>query len=221
MLFDSIIFSYGHNIVLRGIYLKIPHGSVIGLFGVNGSGKSTIIKIGAGKMIPQNGNVFISDECYDKAQIVNRYNHIAYLPQESFLPSDLTILALEKYIPGLKSVVDTDPLLKKLKNQKVTSLSGGELRYLEINLLFSLNRKYYLLDEPFTGVEPNLIDKICELLNYQKGIGKGILLTDHYYRYVTEIVDKAYLLKDGYVKELRQIVNLYPELIENGYLPNR
>ena len=71
---------------------------------------------------------------------------------------------------------------------------------LEINILFSLNRQYYLLDEPFTGVEPTLIDKICELLNYQKGNGKGILLTDHYYRYVTKLVDQAYLLKDGYVK---------------------
>lgn len=221
MVFDSVIYSYGINNVLRGIFLKIPRSSLVGIFGVNGSGKSTILRIGAGLLIPQDGNVFINNECYNNSMSIKRYNHIAYLPQESFLPKDLTLLELEKYIPTLNSVVEEDHILIKIRNQKVASLSGGELRYLEIKLLFSLDRDYYLLDEPFTGVEPNLIEILCELFNNQKNLGKGILLTDHYYRYVTEIVDIAYLLKDGYIKELKEKENYHNELIKNGYLPNR
>lgn len=221
MILDSVIYSYGNNIVLRGIFLKIPRSSLVGIFGLNGSGKSTILKIGAGLLIPQNGNVFINSECFNKSMSIRRYSHIAYLPQESFLPKDLTLSELEKYVPILRSAIEDDDLLIKIRNQKIASLSGGELRYLEIKLLFSLERDYYLLDEPFTGVEPNLIENLCELFNIQKNLGKGILLTDHYYRYVTEIVDNAYLLKDGYIKELKEKENYHNELIENGYLPNR
>lgn len=221
MVFDSVIYSYSSTKVLRGIFLKISHSSLVGIFGINGSGKSTILKIGAGLLIPQNGNVFIKNECYNNSMSISRYNHIAYLPQESFLPSDLTLLELERYIPTLKNVIEEDHLLIKMQKQKVASLSSGELRYLEIKLLFSLDRAYYLLDEPFTGVEPNLIEILCELFNTQKKLGKGILLTDHYYRYVTEIIDKAYLLKDGYIKELKEKKYFHKELIENGYLPNK
>lgn len=189
MIFDSVIYSYGNKNVLRGIYLKIHRSSLVGIFGLNGSGKSTLLKIGAGLLVPQNGNVFINSECFNKSMRIKRYSHIAYLPQESFLPKDLTLSELEKNIPTLKSVIEEDKLLIEKRNLKVASLSGGELRYLEIKLLFSLERDYYLLDEPFTGVEPNLIDILCKFIINQKNLGKGILITDHYYRYVTKIID--------------------------------
>lgn len=75
-------------------------------------------------------------------------------------------------------------------------LSGGERRYLEIAIIFSLDRKYLLLDEPFTGVEPLIVDLIIERINEQANRGKGILVTDHLHRYITNIANKAYLMQN-------------------------
>ena len=116
------------------------------------------------------------------------------------------------------NVLNDNPIIKKLKRQKIISLSGSELRYLEIIFLFSLDRKYYLLDEPFTGIEPLFIEKIIDLIQKEKEKGKGILITDHYHRYVTEIIDKCYLMKDGYIKEIDKSKNFKKELLNNGYL---
>ncbi len=52
-----------------------------------------------------------------------------------------------------------------------------------------------MLDEPFTGIEPKIIEKIILKLQSEKAIGKGILLTDHYQHYISEVLDDAYLLK--------------------------
>lgn len=73
-------------------------------------------------------------------------------------------------------------------------LSGGERRYLELVIIFSLERKYIFLDEPFTGVEPLIRDLIIERIKKEAENGKAILLTDHLYRYTMNIADKAYFM---------------------------
>ena len=95
---------------------------------------------------------------------------------------------------------DNDPIIQKIYNHAINTFSGGELRYLEIFTLFKLDRKYYMLDEPFTGIEPKIIEKIIVKLQSEKSTGKGILLTDHYQHYVSEVLDDAYLLENGQCK---------------------
>lgn len=77
-----------------------------------------------------------------------------------------------------------------------------------------------MIDEPFTGIEPIIIDKMTALLIEQKNAGKGILITDHYYRYTSKISDVAYMMKEGNCKELESEMELQPQLIEKGYLNN-
>ena len=180
-----------------------------------------MLKIGDGLVLPENGNVFIDNQCYYKRFGLRRYNHIAYLSQSPFLPTDLTIQDLVKFVPNLGTVIQHDSVLEKLSKQKINTLSGGELRLLEIQILFCLDREYYLLDEPFTGMEPYLIENISNFLNRQKNLGKRILITDHYHRYVTGIVDSAYLLKNGYMEKLGKTTYIKNELMDKGYLPTR
>ena len=215
MEFDSILFSYGSKPILRGIYLRIPQGSIIGLFGVNGSGKSTLIKIGAGVLKPDNGNIFIDKKVYANNLSMKRYNYIAHLSQDSFLPLDIRVNDLLQISASLKVNFEVDTILSRIRYQKIASLSVGEKRYLEIVLLFTLDRDYYLIDEPFTGLEPLIIERISNLLLEQKKLGKGLLITDHYHRYITEITDKSYLLNDGYISDLG---NGKEELLKLGYL---
>lgn len=220
MVFDSIIFSYGIKRILRGIYLSIPRNSIVGLFGINGSGKSTLLKIGAGFLKQDEGNIFINKKVYTNNLSIDRYNHIGYLSQDSFLPKDLTVKDLANRFESSNVNLKNEPILNKVKNQKIISLSKGELRYLEIILLFSLDRQYYLIDEPFTGIEPLIIEKISKLLLEQKEKGKGILITDHYHRYVTEIIDECYLIRDGYLIKIKNDEEFEKGLLKFGYLVN-
>ncbi len=217
MVFDSIIFAYTNKPVLRGVYLHIPKNSVTGLFGINGCGKSTLLNIGTGFLKQDDGNVFIDDEAYTNSLSVARYNKIGYLSQESFLPKDLRVSNFLKLSNCPEEYYIEDPLINKVFKQKIGSLSGGELRYLEVLFLFSLEREYYLFDEPFTGIEPNIIENLSALISRQKTRGAGILITDHYHQYVTEIIDRCYLLKDGYSIEIKHS-GFSEGLAEAGYL---
>ena len=116
-------------------------------------------------------------------------------------------------LPNSFQYFTNNETIKKIYNQEISTLSGGELRYLELKLLFSLNRDYFLLDEPFTGIAPIMIERIVEEILIQKDKGKGILLTDHYSRYVTSIVDTAYLLKNGQCKILENAEDYIKYLI--------
>ncbi|MDA3860800.1 MAG: ATP-binding cassette domain-containing protein, partial [Melioribacteraceae bacterium] len=196
LIFDSIIFSYGTKKILNGIYLNLPKGMIVGLYGINGSGKSTLLKIGCGHLKENVGNVFINEESQYEKSLNSRFEKIAYLSQNTFLPSDLTVKEIVTKNGYTKETFQNDSLIGKIFLNKINSLSGGELRYLEIKLLLELNREYYLLDEPFSGIEPIMIEKIISLLLEAKSNNKGILITDHFYRYVKEINDISYILKN-------------------------
>lgn len=219
MIFDSIIFSYGSKKTLSGIYLKIPKGMIVGLYGINGSGKSTLLKIGCGHLKQDDGNVFINQESFYEKSLVSRFEKIAYLSQDSFLPSDLTIKEIVTRNNFSKKAFVDDSLIGPLFFNKINSLSGGELRYLEIKLIFELNREYYLLDEPFSGIEPIMIEKIILLILNEKSKNKGILITDHFYRYVKEINDISYIMRNGLCYEINKD-NLDKELFNFGYKPH-
>jgi len=162
MVFDSIIFQYNRGPLLRGIYLSVPKNSITGLFGINGCGKSTLLNIGAGFLTQDDGNIFINNEVVVKSFSVERYNKIGYLSQNTFLPKDLKVSEFLRINNCPDDYFLDDFIVKKIINQKIHSLSGGELRYLEVIFLFSLKREYYLLDEPFTGIEPNIIEQLSD-----------------------------------------------------------
>lgn len=211
---DSVIKSYDDRPVLTDIYLKCETGDIIGMFGRNGSGKSTLLKILFGiltaerKFIRINGKVF---DCPYKTK-----NELCFLPQHDFLPKYMKVAkAVELYLG--KDAVETffaDNILKKLNNNKVSELSGGELRYLEIKLLLKTESKFILLDEPFNGVSPLLVEYIRGLI-VESSKTKGIILTDHDYKNVLDVANRYCLIYDGGIKT----VTSKEGLIRWGYVP--
>lgn len=214
LVFDSITYEIRSRPILQNIYLKVEPGQVVGVFGINGSGKSTLIKIGAGFLSPTFGSVFIDGINYSYKSHTARYNLIAYLSQDSFLPKDLKV----SQILTIFGISEQDDLVNTIRNQSISSLSGGEHKYLELFLILSLNRQYVLLDEPFTGVEPKYIEIMIELIKFKKSQSTGVLITDHYYRYMTEIIDTGYYLNNGNCKRMNLESGAIDSLIEEGYI---
>jgi ABC-type lipopolysaccharide export system ATPase subunit len=106
-----------------------------------------------------------------------------------------------------------DDVLNNLKGSKVSSLSGGELRYLEIKLLLNTNSKFVLLDEPFNGISPLITECIKKMIVSASGT-KGILLTDHDFRNVLDVSNRCCLLFDGGLKTITDKT----ELVKWGYI---
>jgi ABC-type lipopolysaccharide export system ATPase subunit len=132
------------------------------------------------------------------------------------LPRDLRVRQLLRAVPSQDELVE-DQLIARIRNQYVDELSGGERRYLEIRLVLALDRAYALLDEPFTGVEPKLIDRISDLIVATARKGRGVLVTDHYHHYTVPIADDAYLMLD---KQCRRLDggDIKHQLVRMGYI---
>ena len=197
LILDSMFFYYPDLMVLKGVYLEVEKGKITCLIGRNGSGKSTLFQIAAGQLQTNNGLTFINGDRFHKPSKKERFEHIAYLPQISFLPKSLKV----------RNLIDTDrfqhdEIIRRIFDNRIRKLSTGERRYVEILFVLSLNRDYVLLDEPFTGLSPIIIEKINQHIRNFKEQGTGILISDHYMRYVLDVGEVFYLLENGEVKTL-------------------
>ena len=211
---DSVVKSFDMHVVLTDIYLKCRTGDIIGMLGRNGTGKSTLMKILFGTLRADTKFIRIDGKVYN--QPYKTINEICYLPQDSFLPKHLSIeKTIELYL-GKNQVQNflEDPILQKLNTSKISYLSGGELRYLEIKLLLHTDCKFILLDEPFNGVSPILVGEIKKLI-LKTSEFKGIILTDHDYRNVLDVANQFCLIYDRGIKRIDD----KEELVRWGYIP--
>ena len=210
---DSVQKSYGQNKVLTDVYLRCETGDIVGLLGRNGSGKSTFLKILFGAISADQKFIRIDNRILNQPYLID--GELCYLPQDPFLPRDMKLeAAVGLYFPVEKptSFFD-DPILYDFKACKISQLSGGEARYAEIKLLLNSDVKFVLLDEPFNGIAPVLIETIKEMIRQQAPY-KGIILTDHDYRNVLDVANRHFLFADGGLKPICD----KEELVFRGYM---
>lgn len=142
-------------------------------------------------------------------------SEISYLSQDNFIPN---VFSVKKAIrlSIAKERIDSfcnDEMIQVITDKKIAHLSGGELRYLEIKLVLENSSKFVLLDEPYSGLSPLMIEKVNQLI-IMNSSKKGIIISDHNYRNVISISTRLVLIKDGKLNHL----NNKNELIEKGYL---
>lgn len=216
LILDGVFYRVPSLAILQGAHLKARAGTITGLFGRNGSGKTTLLKVAAGQIQPNSGLTIIDGARLHEQSKWKRFSKVAYLPQESMLPPDVTVRTLVRSA-GLSSPHVPDRLSTS-STQKVRALSGGERRLLEVAIVLGLERNYVLLDEPFTGVEPILIDAVGRRIEQAAAEGTGVLLTDHYHQHVTPLVDAAYVLWQKQCYPLDGDGSIHDQLVQIGYL---
>lgn len=210
---DSVQKCFDSKSILSDIYLKCETGDIIGLLGRNGSGKSTLLKIIFGT---ENADFkFVRIDGVVKNRTSDLFKEISYLSQDNFIPNHFSVkkavsLTMDK--SKIKEFYD-DEIIHTFKNSKINHLSGGELRYLEIKLILCNASQFVLLDEPYNGMSPLLIEKVNALIQ-ENSKRKGIIITDHNYQNVIAISTQLLLMKNGKAHHLKDKA----ELIEKGYL---
>lgn len=210
---DSVIKRYDDKLIVSDVYLRCEIGNIIGLLGRNGSGKSTLMKIIFGVVHAE--TKFIRIDGKVKNKVSQLMNEVSYLSQDNFIPQNLTVkkaidLSIEK---SVRIDFYLDDMISPVLNNKICQLSGGELRYLEIKLILSKSSNFILLDEPYNGLSPIMIEKVNDLI-IENSKNKGIIITDHSYENVIKISTKLILIKEGKTHHLKD----KKELIEKGYL---
>ncbi len=210
---DSVQKRYDQQIVLSDVYLKCETGDILGILGRNGAGKSSLLKIIFGLVSAENKFVRVNQVVRKKAY--KQPGELIYLSQENFIPKHLSVSkAIGFFLDENQSKeLQQDEFIQRIYTQKIRQLSGGELRYLEVLLCLFSSSQFVLLDEPYYGLSPILINKVNVHL-IQQSKNKGIILTDHNYRNVLKIATQLYLIQAGALKKLKN----KEDLISYGYL---
>ncbi|GGX30168.1 ATP-binding cassette domain-containing protein [Aquimarina muelleri] len=190
--------SYGKKILLKNINLQCKVGEIIGAFGRNGTGKSTLLKLIFGTVKADSIHIKINSKTIFPNDIISS-KKIAYLPQDTFLPKEQKVREIiPLFFPNGEDQdkIFYSPQVSSFEKTKVGKLSLGQLRYLELLIIGNLSHTFLMLDEPFSMIEPIYKDVIKDLLLKLKK-SKGIILTDHYYNDVFEITNKNFIIRDA------------------------
>jgi ABC-type multidrug transport system ATPase subunit len=213
---DSVRKHFVNKVVISDVYLKCETNEIIGLLGRNGSGKSTLLKIIFGIVSAENKCIRIDGVVKNKR--AQWLQEISYLSQDSFVPKHLSVIKTISLsiCAEQRNAFLEDSMIQSILNNTINCLSSGELRYLEIKLVLFNSSKFVLLDEPYNGLSPVMIEKI-NLLIVNNSSKKGIVITDHDYENVIRISTQLLLMKEGKIHIVKDKI----DLIEKGYLSAR
>lgn len=209
MVLHQVTKSFGNTEVLKDISFSLETGVILGLFGRNGSGKSTVLKILFGTLKANSISISINGAEGSISEVIPK-QLIGYLPQDPFLPNTAKVRDVIPMFHRGEAEQDRifyDPHIAKMTHKSIRELSHGERNYFEVVLISYLPHPFLMLDEPFSMLEPLHKEQLKTfLLSISKM--KGIIITDHYYKDVFEISSQQLLIKDGIGHPIKTIEEL-------------
>ena len=211
LIVDSVVVRFGQKTVLSGGYITSETGMVTGLLGRNGAGKSCMFRALMGGLKVENVMVSIDGKPVDRRKI--GYS-IKYLPQGRLIPEGMKLhRAFDLYGVKYWTFVNRAPQFSRHYDSPIHELSGGEARLAELYLVLLSDAPFYILDEPFTQVDPVNIDEVKALIR-ERSADHGIIVTDHNYDALSSVADNLFVIADGYTSP----VHCREDLVRHGYL---
>ncbi|WP_313236519.1 ABC transporter ATP-binding protein [Sporosarcina ureae] len=206
---------YRSKRALNGVSLTLPRGKVIGLVGENGSGKTTMLKMLAGILIPTTGFAIL-----DNNKITRRVaSSVAYMPDTDLFYPYFTVKQLFEFYDSqyedfnMKKAQEIAEYLVISLDAKISTLSKGNRGRVKIAATLGRDAAYYLLDEPFSGLDPMVREDIARgLIRFTDTEWQTILLSTHEIKEVEPLLDELIVLKEGQVlahKEIDEIRDKY------------
>lgn len=196
---------YGEQKALDNVSLEIGKGEIVGLLGPNGAGKSTMMKIITCFIPPTEGSVKVCDyDIFDSPMEVRK--RIGYLPEQNPLYLDMYVREFLYFIANIhrlgkekrervEYMIELTGLTKEV-NKKIGTLSKGYRQRVGIAQAMIHSPEVLILDEPTTGLDPNQLVEIRELI---KNVGKDktVLLSTHIMQEVEAVCGRVVIINNG------------------------
>ena len=194
---------------VNGVNLSIKQGKLFALLGTNGAGKTTIIKILSGLILPTSGNIKI--ENMDMKKDVFKIKEILNVsPQETAIAPNLTVKENLEFMAGVYQIKDKErkinELVKEFKldevlNKRAKALSGGWQRKVSIAISLINDPKILFLDEPTLGLDVIARKRLWKVIEGLKG-KITIILTTHYMEEAESLSDRIGIMAKGNIVEV-------------------
>jgi heme exporter protein A len=200
-------FSFGGPAVLKGVDLRVDQGSLVTIFGPNGTGKTTLLKILAGLLRPSKGTVFIAGVDATRApnslrRLIGMISHQPYLYPQLTGRENLEFYAR---LYGLKDPrAKAGRMLEELKmtaaaESEVGTYSRGMQQRLAVARALLHDPRVLLLDEPFTGLDPQGREQLSGLLHGLRDGERTVIMTTHDLDEGLDLSDRVAILARGKV----------------------
>ena len=221
----NVVKRYGGKFAVNGMSVAIEDAHIYGLLGPNGSGKSTWMKMAAGLIVPDEGEMTL-----DGVKIsAETKKHIAYMPTEGYFYSYMKIKDAGRYYQDFFDDFDAQQFEKLIAdmdlemNMKVRNLSSGMMAKLKIAVTLSRKAELYLLDEPLNGIDLLARDEVVNTILTNMSDNASVVISSHLVEELERIIEKAIFMKDGQivlmgdVEEIRQergesVTDLYRQI---------
>lgn len=199
--------------ILHNLNMSVQKGEVVGLIGPNGSGKTTFFNVLSGFLKPSSGRIVYKDaDITDLPSSARSRIGIGRVFQNFGIFREMTLT--ENVLVALESLPKEQRMtlgnlhvrvretlkmvgLEGQAKKKAGSLSGGQMRLLEIARTLESGKELFLLDEPTAGVSPKMTGQVSDLIGKLKSEGKTVLIIEHDLPFIQRICDRVIVLDVG------------------------
>jgi len=222
---------YGKAEVIQGVTLEVAEGSVTGLIGANGAGKSTILKAISGLLSISAGEIWFRDKRIDglASHHIVRLG-IVQIPERRRLFPHMSVLGniqigayLRKDRAGIKKDMERIwqrfPILGERRNQRAETLSGGEQQMLAIARALMARPKLLLMDEPSLGLAPLVVESLATVIRDINQEGISVLLVEQNAGLAFNLTEQVYVLEVGKISlegKTKELMN--DEIVRKAFL---
>lgn len=192
---------YGKKHVLNNISFTAEKGKITCLIGINGVGKTTIMKAIMGLTSVQSGQIFLDGQKIQQKS----FEKITFIPDTLTMPSTMTIADAFAFMKDFYMYWNEERALELLQFFKLNSmnrlgdLSKGNAAKVNLLLGLALDVDYILMDEPFSGIDMFSREQIAEVFTSYLIEGRGVILTTHEIHDIEHLIDQAILIENGQV----------------------
>jgi len=213
---------YGNQIALNAINFTINKGEIVGFLGPNGAGKSTLMKIITGYLNASEGTVLVSGFNI-VTQKIEAQKKIGYLPEHNPLYLEMYVKEYLQFNASIYNVnnKEVEKIINKVglvseSHKKINQLSKGYRQRIGLAAALLHNPEVLILDEPTTGLDPN---QLVEIRNLIKEVGKEktVLFSTHIMQEVEAICDRVILINKGEIvadKNLKELKKNQEQVVE-------
>ena len=205
---DGIDVNIGATPILRGVSLDVPAGTMCGLIGRNGAGKTTFMRAIMGALPAQAGAMeFDGINLRDAPAHRRAHIGIGFMPEDRRLVPQLTAeenILLPTWTTKQVNAADRlewiyrlMPEVEEFRHRGSTELSGGQQKFVAFARALMAGTKFLMLDEPSEGIAPVFAHRMVEIIKSLKEEGESVLVAESNDKHIRDILDRSYVIERG------------------------